>query len=293
MSQVRAAAETTGLLQSEDYLLLRLMVRGLRDFDRVPTSYLAGLASMPSGRVEYHLSRLERAMLIKGSPNGYKLLSMGLDVLALHSYFEKKLLSKVGPAIAMGKESDVFEAMGVDERPLVLKLYRLGRISFRDIRRKRGYASPEDHEWLRANIRAAAREARALGSLSGRGLPVPKLIASEYHTLLMEMEMGIPLYKVKELDDAARVLKTILEALRRCYLEAKLVNGDVSEYNVLITPTHRIVIIDWPQAVSSSHPNALDYLRRDVQNVVRFFARRHGVDYPKERALRLVTGRAE
>jgi RIO kinase 1 len=40
-------------------------------------------------------------------------------------------------------------------------------------------------------------------------------------------------------------------------------------------------VIDVAQAVSLEHPNAEDFLRHDVENIYRFFARQLGVELPK------------
>jgi RIO kinase 2 len=284
LSEVRKAAQATELLQMEDYVLLKEFVRALKNFDRVPLGVIAGLSAQPLERAEFHLSKLEKLGLVNGDSQGYKLLGEGLDVLALHSYAEAGLLSRLGPSIAMGKESDVIEALDKDERIFALKFFRLGRISFRDIKRKRGYATGEEHAWLAASIQAAAREAKVLKSLEGAGLPVPRVRDFIYHTVLMEMELGIPLYKVRALDDAKAVLSSIILAIEGCYA-AGIVHGDLSEYNVLLTAEHRAVLIDWPQAVSITHPNARDHVRRDVNNIVRFFNRRYGTAYDAEAAI--------
>jgi len=290
LSQVRRAAQATELLQGEDYLLLKEFVRSLKNFDRVPLEVMATLSSQPRERAQFHLSRLEKIGLVNGDRQGYRLLGQGLDALALHSYSEAGLLTRLGPSIAMGKESDVFEALDKDEGTFALKFFRLGRISFRDIKRKRGYSGPEEHAWLAANIQAAAREAKVLKGLEGAGLPVPKVRTFMYHTVMMEMELGIPLYKVKELDDASSVLSAVLLAIHGCYA-AGVVHGDLSEYNVLLTPEHRVVLIDWPQAIRKSHPNAPDQLKRDVSNVVRFFNRRFSLGYDAKSAASEILGR--
>ena len=37
----------------------------------------------------------------------------------------------------------------------------------------------------------------------------------------------------------------------------------------------RVYIIDWPQWVSTDHPNAGDLLGRDIRNITRYFNRRY------------------
>lgn len=67
----------------------------------------------------------------------------------------------------------------------------------------------------------------------------------------------------------------------RLYRDARLVHGDLSEYNILVVPTNYIrpvdstelipVLIDFAQAVDIRHPEADSYLGRDVRQVSKFF----------------------
>jgi serine/threonine-protein kinase RIO1 len=61
---------------------------------------------------------------------------------------------------------------------------------------------------------------------------------------------------------------------------ARLVHGDLSEYNVVVA-NGRPFLIDVSQAVVLDHPSAKEYLRRDALNLTRFFAR-HGVEETAE-----------
>jgi len=57
-----------------------------------------------------------------------------------------------------------------------------------------------------------------------------------------------------------------------------LIHGDFNEFNLMISDTEDITIIDFPQMVSTSHPNAEMYFDRDVTCVRVFFARRYGYE---------------
>ena len=62
----------------------------------------------------------------------------------------------------------------------------------------------------------------------------------------------------------------IVEMLKKLHDKAKLVHGDISEYNIMI-PNGYPVIIDFGQAVQLEHPEAEVFLERDVQNINHYF----------------------
>ncbi|MCP4764570.1 MAG: serine protein kinase RIO, partial [archaeon] len=62
----------------------------------------------------------------------------------------------------------------------------------------------------------------------------------------------------------------ILEMMKVLYQKAKLVHGDLSEFNILYH-NQQPVIIDISQAVSIQHPKAEIYLVRDIKNIFNYF----------------------
>ena len=60
--------------------------------------------------------------------------------------------------------------------------------------------------------------------------------------------------------------------VRKMYHRCKLIHADLSEYNILYHETH-LFIIDVSQSVEQDHPNAFDFLRKDLKNVEEFFGR--------------------
>ncbi|MEM4646641.1 MAG: RIO1 family regulatory kinase/ATPase, partial [Zestosphaera sp.] len=71
-------------------------------------------------------------------------------------------------------------------------------------------------------------------------------------------------------EEYSTIFQQIIEDVRKAYLKAKLVHGDLSEYNVMIW-NKRHYIIDVSQAVPITHPNATNLLQRDLRNIIRFF----------------------
>jgi len=89
-----------------------------------------------------------------------------------------------------------------------------------------------------------------------------------------------------------KIYKILLDHLRRLYLKANLVHGDLSEYNIMIWKS-RPILFDMSQAVLLSHPMADFFLHRDLTNLNRYF-KRLGVRVPSvEECYRQVTGRGE
>ena len=67
--------------------------------------------------------------------------------------------SCVGNQIGVGKESDIFEALDPEGGEVVLKLHRLGRTSFRAVRRSRDYLRGKSKaSWLYMSRLAAVKE---------------------------------------------------------------------------------------------------------------------------------------
>ncbi len=220
------------------------------------------------------------------------LLPAGLDLLAIKHFVDENGVAALGKIIAKGKESDVYEVISDSGELFALKLFRLGRTSFRDVRRKRREPLGDIHSWIARNYKAARSEFSALKRLEGVTENVPRVIAFNRHALLLEELLGVRLSEKPQLRSPSVLLSEILEAVRGAYVGARIVNGDLSEYNVL-TDGKKAWVIDWPQWVMASGANANDLLRRDVSSLTRFFLRAYGVKFAEEKAYRYVTGKGE
>jgi RIO kinase 1 len=124
-----------------------------------------------------------------------------------------------------------------------------------------------------------AREWETLCAVFEAGAPVPEPYAKSADAILMEYvgdESGVaPLLRQARLSaaEARRTLDELLTSIE-CFLSCDRVHGDLSPYNVLWDGS-RLCVIDFPQAVDArSNPNARALLRRDVENVCSWLARR-------------------
>lgn len=290
LSTTDHAASVLKTLEPKDWSVLYTVEKGMNSFEYVPLSHIMKSSKLHSDEIKFRLSRLNRISFVTGGPSGYCLQSAGLDAIALNLYVKKNMISALGKPLGVGKESDVYEAVSEKGEFYALKFFRMGRTSFRDIRRKRGYSfTVRQHRWLLQNILAARREYDAIRILRPLGIAVPEVFGRERHTVLMEKVEGTRLSEWGALESPDVVIRQILRAVRDAYLMASIVNGDLSEYNVLYDG-EKIMIIDWPQAVLGNHKNSIELLKRDLSNIQRFFRRRFRINYELERAFAYVKG---
>jgi RIO kinase 2 len=69
--------------------------------------------------------------------DGYKLTFLGYDYLAIQTFMKRGLIKDVICKIGVGKESDIYKCVNPEGEFIVLKLTRLGRNSFRSIKKNR------------------------------------------------------------------------------------------------------------------------------------------------------------
>lgn len=279
-------------LEYEEVRVLKTFARMMMDHESIDEEQISIDADMHVDRVRYALRRLnEKGLVYKSSSKGYHLVYAGLDVLALRELADRGVIASIGRPIGIGKEADVLEARDDYGNILAIKFFRIGRISFRDIARKR--MLKEVHSWLLASMESARREFQSLRRLKAAGVNVPEAIALARHALVMEYIDGARLVECTSIDDPEHVLQDILENIRLAYA-AGMISADLSEYNILYDVDDRVWIIDWPQSIDArAHPNARVLLERDLKNILRFFSRRFGLEYDLNRAIAYVTAMPE
>ena len=291
---------------------------GSKNHEVVPTPLIAQIAGLRGGSgIHKSISSLAKANLIARLKNakydGYRLTYGGLDYLALHTHTKKSTLYSVGNQIGVGKESDIFAVASPKGVQHVLKIHRLGRISFRTVKANRDYLRHRNSaSWMYMSRLAALKEYTFMKALRENGFVVPEPIAHNRHTIVMELVDAFPLRQIVEVPDPAGLYAELMEMIVKL-ASVGLIHGDFNEFNILIkeepdagletndTPktsealenelrtdsktdildrsSGRLltpVLIDFPQMVSISHTNAEMYFTRDVDCIKRFFSRRFG-----------------
>ena len=290
MSSTERAARTLKAVKDEEWRTLAGLERTSGGSGTPDVGRLARMSRLPPDRVRFATDALEKKGLLMRKGRGFVLTREGVEAMALKDYVKKDLIFALGAAIAKGKESDVYEALTEEGAPYALKLYKIGRVSFTSVRKKRAVEASDYRSWVTANYDAARREYHALKKLEGLSPVFPRAVAYSRSTVLLEEVSGVRLSQRPELQDPAEALKTIVESMRTAFVKGGLVNADLSEYNIL-TDGARIWLIDWPQAVAASHPNSMDLLMHDVRAVTTFFARAYGVESDPEATFGFVGGK--
>ncbi len=186
--------------------------------------------------------------------------------------------------LEVGKEANVFIAYK-DAKPIIVKIYRLENCNFNKmylyLRDDPRYPSikPRRREIVFAWV---LREYRNLLIAREAGCNVPMPIINRSNVLIEEFignDKVAPKLKDVEFKDYAELencSKDVINEMKILLRKAKMVHGDLSEFNILYN-NKKPVLIDFSQATSSKDYHAREYLERDVRNVVRFFNKR-GLD---------------
>lgn len=280
------------LLEDEDFKVLSALEVGMEKFEFIPVDFVISFTGFPREEAEYRLGRLNKFRLARKTSTpyvGYALNYFGLDFLALHGFTSAGLVEALGGSLGVGKEADIYEVLTPDGGKAALKFHKLGRASFRQTARVRSYTEEKAFWLIRSKI-AARREYEALKKLYRVGVAVTKPRAHNRHAILMDRIIGVPLFKVRELPEPEKILRKILDNVALAYREAGIIHADLSEFNVLVSQSEGILLIDWPQHVTLEHPNADFLLRRDLENLLKFFKRKFRIEMSLEEALRRVRG---
>lgn len=275
MSSFSKAGHLVSLLNKSDFKILKVFASSLKNHQFLNLTTLSQYSSLNQGLIEHHLERLVKFGLISKSNIGYSLLVTGLDIYVLKILSNKNIITSLGPQIGIGKEAEVYLARDSLDQDRILKMFRLGRSSFKQIKRKRD-VSAGINSWLLMNIETAKKEYDILTYLRDFSLSFPNPMYRSFHCIVMEAIYGNRLSDIEKLNDSELVLDKIINNITIAYRKG-YINGDLNEYNILVNDDD-IFILDWPQAVRVDTINADTLLTRDVKNILNFFSKKFGVE---------------
>ncbi|CAK1580799.1 unnamed protein product [Parnassius mnemosyne] len=275
-------------LTAEDFRVLTAVEMGMKNHELVPGSLVASIANLRHGGVHKLMKELCKHRLLtyeRGKHyDGYRLTNAGYDYLALKALTNRKVIASFGNQIGVGKESNIYTVADEDRNPLCLKLHRLGRTCFRNVKDKRDYHAHRNRaSWLYLSRISATKEFAYMKALHDRGFPVPRPIDFNRHCVVMELVQGGPLTHVTSVADPEALYDELMNLIVRLG-NCGVIHGDFNEFNIMLDDEGRPIIIDFPQMVSTNHTNAELYFDRDVKCVREFFKKRFAYEsdlYPK------------
>ncbi|MEM0014472.1 MAG: serine protein kinase RIO [Zestosphaera sp.] len=221
-------------------------------------------------------------------------------VQAVLKLMRRGTISALKGVVSAGKESRVYWGTNSRGSDLAIKIYLTSSAEFRRGMIKYIVGDYRFDKNVPKSTRKlvtlwARKEFNNYVDLYRAGVSVPEPIDQHENVLVMEFigEGGVraPLLKEAVLtrDEYERMFNSIVEDLRKAYVRARLIHSDLSEYNIMVWNSKHY-IIDVSQAVHVTHPNAMELLRRDVSNIVRFFEKEAGIEVPpQESILKYVT----
>jgi len=265
-------------LTKDDMRVLIAVEMGMKNHELVQKALIVKIAQVKSGVGKILMDLCRKRLLQYESSgsrySGYRLTNAGYDYLALKALAGRDVISSFGNQIGTGKESNIYVVGDNDGEALCLKLHRLGRTCFRKVREKRDYHKKRKQmSWLYLSRISATKEFAYMKALFDRGFPVPRPIDFNRHCVVMQLVNGHPLQQITEVDDPAQLYDNLMNLLLK-FANHGVIHGDFNEFNIMVKDNGEPIVIDFPQMVSTNHPNAEEFFNRDVKCLQDFFRRR-------------------
>jgi len=240
-------------------------------------------------KVDKRLSRkqkayeIERLMRNKRSED-YQVIEEVFDrstLMTIYGFMNKGVIDEIHGVVSAGKEARVYWGKDTQGKELAIKIYLTISADF-----KKGMIPYIEGDPRFSHVRRdtrsliytwAQKEFKNLRRAQEAKVNAPEPLAIQKNVLIMEFigknGARAPLLKETTLKDPQRTFRLLLTYLKRLYQKADLVHADLSEYNIMIWKG-RPVIFDVAQSVLTKHPMADRFLRRDLENLHKYFKRK-------------------
>jgi RIO kinase 1 len=224
----------------------------------------------------------ERLMREKRSEE-YQVIEEVFDratLMTVYDLMNKGFIEEIHGVVSAGKEARIYWGKDTNGKEIAIKIYLTTSSEFKKGMLPYIEGDPRFHH-VRRDTRSliyawAQKEFKNLRRAREANVRVPEPVVVEKNVLIMEFigKDGVraPLLKETTLKDPEQVFKLLLTYLKRLYSKGSLVHADLSEYNIMVW-RGKPVIFDVAQSVLIEHPMADTFLRRDIENLHRYFER--------------------
>lgn len=199
-------------------------------------------------------------------------------VQVLHTLASSGHIDHLEFTISTGKEAHVFRAVDKSGNYKAVKIYKIETSDFNTmqdyLRHDKRFEKVKNEK--RSIVFAwTQKEFSSLRKLREGGVNVPMPLIAKDNVLVMEFigknGEACPKLKDARVKDLDKFYAGLVENIARM-LEAKMIHGDLSDYNILVREDEP-VIIDCGQTFPTTHPNAKHFYERDLQNMLKVIQR--------------------
>ncbi len=199
-------------------------------------------------------------------------------MMIMYNMINSHIISYVNGVVKAGKESVLFWAVDENQNDIALKVYLVTTTSFK--KRAPYILGDPRFSKIKHGTRNlvnlwARKEFSNLKRCSKYGISAVKPIYVSKNVLAMEFvgKNGIPTNTLLESQVDKNDYDEAILILSSLFKDANLVHGDFSEYNIFKTEKG-LMVFDLGSAVDIQHPNSMEFLKRDINNITKFFAKR-------------------
>lgn len=198
-------------------------------------------------------------------------------LMTLYGLIKAGKIETVEGIVSTGKEANVFWGYTPEGREVAIKIHRITAATFKNLWQY--LIRDPRYKNIRKNHRHvvygwAQREYKNLSRLLG-SVPIPEPLFVKDNVIVMGFlgKDGIPYPKIKSVtpENPESDFKSIIGYIRTMYKNG-IVHADLSEYNILVG-RKSLFLIDFSQGTVVQNTNAPEFLRRDVENIIRYFSR--------------------
>lgn len=244
----------------------------------MPTSY--ELDSNASSKIKTKLAKSSKSKLFDGF-EGNKTVNEALDksaVMTIYGMIKSGIISYVNGIVSAGKESVVFWAVGDNSSDIALKVHLVSTANFK---KRMPYIDGDPRfgkikKGTRNMVNLWARkEFTNMALCYKRGIPVPEPIQVSKNVIASRFvgSGGMPQKTLHTTQISYDDYVDTISIMKDMYSKAGLVHGDLSEYNIFKDESG-LIVFDLGSAVDKKHPGSLGFLKRDINNITKFFTKR-------------------
>ena len=239
-------------------------------------------------RIEKRAENLERrreeeTLMLQKRQEEFKVIEEVFDrptLQGVYKLFQQKVIDRIHGVVKAGKEARIYWGQDPEGAELAIKIYYTSTAEFRkgmmqyiqgDPRFKRVRKSPRGiiYTWTQ-------KEYKNLQLVEEAGVKAPRPIAFNRNILVMTFigTDGVPAPLLREVDplNPEDFYRKLLDDVKALYEKARIVHGDLSEYNIMVWEENP-VIFDVSQAMLTSHPLSDTLIQRDITNINSYFGR--------------------